>query len=208
MKDLRVELRFKNAILFNALEERFRLGMRSNYGVTARASRILGVSYVALLGYLNVSCTPWREDYNAHPVALHIAFTLGIDPEELFPRNLYEREFPKSAAIEMPSEHFLPLGAAQRFLPLDTTLMDKDIDLPQHVAEVLKRLSPREEKVIRARFGFDEPEKSFRDLGKDMALTPQRVCQIASKAIRKLRSLPNSSLLRPHIENYAPAGRM
>ncbi len=61
--------------------------------------------------------------------------------------------------------------------------------LRETMEELLMRLSPREQEVVRRRFGFDngQPE-TLEKIGNDMGITRERVRQIEKKAIRRLRS--------------------
>ena len=55
-------------------------------------------------------------------------------------------------------------------------------------AEVLKTLSPREEKIIKMRFGLqDGSEHTLEEVGQHFAVTRERIRQIEAKALRKLR---------------------
>jgi RNA polymerase primary sigma factor len=61
-------------------------------------------------------------------------------------------------------------------------------DLRDTIEDVLATLQPREEKVIRMRFGIGEPTKySLEEIGSRFALTRERIRQIEIKALRKLR---------------------
>lgn len=60
--------------------------------------------------------------------------------------------------------------------------------LREEIAEVLATLSPREEKVVRMRYGIGEPTHySLEEIGSRFALTRERIRQIEIKALRKLR---------------------
>jgi len=64
-----------------------------------------------------------------------------------------------------------------------------DADSAYAVAEVLKHLSPKEERVIRMRFGIGVHEQStLEDIGNKFGVTRERVRQIESKALEKLKS--------------------
>ncbi len=64
-----------------------------------------------------------------------------------------------------------------------------DADSAYAVAEVLKHLSPKEERVIRMRFGIGVNEQStLEDIGNKFGVTRERVRQIESKALEKLKS--------------------
>jgi len=61
-------------------------------------------------------------------------------------------------------------------------------DLKDRVREVLKTLTPREEKVLKMRFGIDvASEHTLEEVGKDFSVTRERIRQIEVKALRKLR---------------------
>ena len=71
------------------------------------------------------------------------------------------------------------------FSPADTVA---NADLKDRVREVLKTLTPREEKVLKMRFGIDvASEHTLEEVGKDFSVTRERIRQIEVKALRKLR---------------------
>ncbi|MGE0009278.1 MAG: RNA polymerase sigma factor RpoD [Candidatus Babeliales bacterium] len=70
-------------------------------------------------------------------------------------------------------------------------------DLKERVRELLKGLTPREEKVLKMRFGIDvASEHTLEEVGKDFGVTRERIRQIEVKAIRKLRHPSKSDGLR------------
>lgn len=69
-------------------------------------------------------------------------------------------------------------------------------DLKERVREVLKTLTPREEKVLKMRFGIDvASEHTLEEVGKDFSVTRERIRQIEVKALRKLRHPSRSKKL-------------
>jgi len=71
----------------------------------------------------------------------------------------------------------------------------------QQINQALKSLTPREEKVIRLRFGLDDGRpRTLEEVGRDFGVTRERVRQIEAKAIRKLHSRKCLSLLNGLIE--------
>jgi RNA polymerase primary sigma factor len=69
-------------------------------------------------------------------------------------------------------------------------------DLKDRVREVLKTLTPREEKVLKMRFGIDvASEYTLEEVGKDFSVTRERIRQIEVKALRKLRHPSRSKKL-------------
>ena len=74
------------------------------------------------------------------------------------------------------------------------------LDLKEKVREILKTLTPREEKVLRMRFGIDvNAEHTLEEVGKDFNVTRERIRQIEAKALRKLRHKSRSRKLRPFV---------
>ena len=69
--------------------------------------------------------------------------------------------------------------------------------LREQLEEVLKSLTPREEQVLRMRFGLvDGKAHTLEEVGKEFDVTRERIRQIESKALRKLRHPSRSKKLR------------
>lgn len=60
-------------------------------------------------------------------------------------------------------------------------------DLSEHIREVISSLSPREQKIIRGRFGFEGRELTLEELGVVFKVTRERIRQIEAKVLRKLK---------------------
>jgi RNA polymerase primary sigma factor len=70
-------------------------------------------------------------------------------------------------------------------------------NLKDRVREILKTLTPREEKVLKMRFGIDvASEHTLEEVGKDFGVTRERIRQIEVKALRKLRHPSRSGTLQ------------
>ncbi len=80
-----------------------------------------------------------------------------------------------------------------------------NLNLREQTAEVLKSLSPREEKIIKMRFGLqDGSEHTLEEVGQHFAVTRERIRQIEAKALRKLRHPSRSHRLRAFLETAIP----
>jgi RNA polymerase primary sigma factor len=76
-----------------------------------------------------------------------------------------------------------------------------NLNLHEQTAEVLKTLSPREEKIIRLRFGLEDgSEHTLEEVGQNFAVTRERIRQIEAKALRKLRHPSRSYRLKTFLE--------
>jgi RNA polymerase primary sigma factor len=80
-----------------------------------------------------------------------------------------------------------------------------NLNLREQTAEVLKTLSPREEKIIKMRFGLqDGSEHTLEEVGQQFAVTRERIRQIEAKALRKLRHPSRSHRLRAFLDTGMP----
>ncbi len=83
-------------------------------------------------------------------------------------------------------------------LPSDATI---NLNLAEQTRKVLATLTPREEKVLRMRFGIGEKaDHTLEEVGQDFAVTRERIRQIEAKALRKLRHPTRSRKLKHFIE--------
>ena len=84
-----------------------------------------------------------------------------------------------------------PLEAATRY------------DLQRQISTALGALTPREEKIIRKRFGIGEAtDHTLEEVGQDFDVTRERIRQIEAKALRKLRHPSQSRKLRSFAEGF------
>ncbi|MEN6445045.1 MAG: RNA polymerase sigma factor RpoD [Candidatus Cloacimonas sp.] len=75
--------------------------------------------------------------------------------------------------------------------------------LKKQVDEVLKTLTPREERVIRLRFGIDDGyHRTLEEVGNIFQVTRERIRQIEEKALKKLRHPSRSAVLQQFLDNF------
>jgi len=76
-----------------------------------------------------------------------------------------------------------------------------NVNLKEQTAHVLRTLTPREEKVIKMRFGLEDgSEHTLEEVGQSFAVTRERIRQIEAKALRKLRHPSRSRKLRAFMD--------
>ncbi|MBQ3166381.1 MAG: sigma-70 family RNA polymerase sigma factor, partial [Clostridia bacterium] len=77
----------------------------------------------------------------------------------------------------------------------------ENVMLKEHLIRVLDTLTPREEKVLRLRYGLDDGRpRTLEEVGKEFNVTRERIRQIEAKALRKLRHPSRSKRLRDFLD--------
>ena len=75
-------------------------------------------------------------------------------------------------------------------------------NLAENTLKVLATLSPREEQVLKMRFGIGEKvNHTLEEVGQDFSVTRERIRQIEAKALRKLRHPSRSRILKNFVES-------
>lgn len=217
---LRVEARFKNARLYNAIvADAIVLPGRSAAGTAASRRgpiaswcRLHQLSYAAVSELLTLKRSPLRAGqhnddeettpvWEWRPVCLRLATLLGHEPVYLFPCELYERVWPTLIA-DVDGSRLLEAHALPTLLPAAQEQQIARDDARSALARALATLSPREAQVLRLRFGLDESEEehSLRDTATSLDRSPERIRQIEARALRKLRHPSRSRVLRAHFD--------
>jgi RNA polymerase primary sigma factor len=141
------------------------------------------------------------QQYGRNPTDEEIGDHLGISPEKV-------RESIKLA--ESPLSLELPTGDNGN-THLSDIVQDHKVQQPlegvsqqflkEQLREVLMTLTPREQKVLKLRFGLDDgPERTLEDVGKEFSVTRERVRQIENKALDKLRHPSLSRKLKDYLD--------
>ena len=101
-----------------------------------------------------------------------------------------------SAGFKMIEKDFIP--DTNVVSPSDAVI---NLNLKEQTDQVLRTLTPREERVIKMRFGVGEgSEHTLEEVGQSFAVTRERIRQIEAKALRKLRHPSRSRRLKPFLE--------
>lgn len=141
------------------------------------------------------------QDLGREPRPEEIAAEMGMSEEKV-------REIIKIAQEPVSLE--TPIGEEEDshlgdFIPDDDApapeYMASTAMLQAHLEEVLRTLTPREEKVLRLRFGLEDGKtRTLEDVGKEFNVTRERIRQIEAKALRKLRHPSRSKRLRDFLD--------
>ena len=141
------------------------------------------------------------QELGREPTPEEIAEYMGISPEKVV-------EIQKIAQDPVSLE--TPIGEEE-----DSHLVDFIEDtkaappsdvaaqamLREQLIQALHKLTPREEKVIRLRYGLDDgKQRTLEEVGKEFNVTCERIRQIEAKALRKLRNPTKSKKLRDYLD--------
>ena len=135
------------------------------------------------------------------PTAEEIAKELDM-PVEKVREILRVAQEPVSLETPIGEEEDSHLGD---FIPDDDALAPADaasmLLLKEQLAEVLKTLTPREEKVLSLRFGLEDGHpRTLEEVGREFNVTRERIRQIEAKALRKLRHPSRSKNLKDFLD--------
>lgn len=141
------------------------------------------------------------QDLGREPTPEEIAEEMNLEVEKV-------REIQKIAQEPVSLE--TPIGEEEDS-HLGDFIPDEDAQAPQDAAtftmlkeqlvEVLHTLTPREQKVLRLRFGLDDGRaRTLEEVGKEFEVTRERIRQIEAKALRKLRHPSRSKKLKDFLE--------
>ena len=141
------------------------------------------------------------QEYGREPRPDEIAREMGISEEKV-------REIIKVAQEPVSLE--TPIGEEEDshlgdFIPDDDAPAPAEVAaftlLKEQLMEVLDTLTPREEKVLRLRFGLDDGKaRTLEEVGREFNVTRERIRQIEAKALRKLRHPARSKKLKDFLE--------
>lgn len=195
---LRIEARFKNARLYNAIaaksiplsdDERIVSLHRINGPVKAFCE-LYEFQLTPVYELLNLKKSPFTVKHEYRDICSRLAAVLETEPDWLFPASLYDAKWP-TLARDVDHERFVPLLTAKRENALALPPNQEDgilqAELRRIILSTLETLTPREEKVIKMRFGIDGDEYRLTDVAKEFGVTIERMRQIEAKALRKLR---------------------
>ncbi len=155
------------------------------------------VHMVETLSKINKITRSYVQEEGREPSYAELAKELNLDEKKI--KNIIKIS-KEPVSLETPvgdsDDTYLKdfIEDENEYTPVDAVVND---DLKEKVREILKSLTPREEKVLKMRFGIDvASEHTLEEVGKDFSVTRERIRQIEVKALRKLRHPSRSKKLQ------------
>ena len=142
------------------------------------------------------------NEIGREPTPEELAEKLGMPPERVR-RALKIVKEPLSLETPIGDEEDSHLGDfiedKNAILPIDAAIQS---NLRETITRVLASLTPREERVLRMRFGIGmNTENTLEEVGQQFSVTRERIRQIEAKALRKLKHPSRSRILRSFLDN-------
>ena len=141
------------------------------------------------------------QDLNREPTPEEIAEAMGISVDRVVEIQKIAQD-PVSLETPIGEEEDSNLGT---FIEDENAQSPSDVVaftmLKQQLISILDTLTPREEKVLRLRYGIDDGKpRTLEEVGKEFNVTRERIRQIEAKALRKLRHPSRSKKLKEYLE--------
>ena len=133
-----------------------------------------------------------------HGAVLKIATTLKCLPEDIVPEAVRGSPMAKrEASFTVNAGDAAALGASLRTLALPPSVARERADLRALIGVMLDALPEREKHILRNRYGFDG-DKTYDELANELGISKERVRQIESKALRRLKEPNVKSMLKQY----------
>jgi len=159
------------------------------------------VHMVETLNKINKIKHAFLQDSGREPTYEELAKKLNLDEKKIkniikISKEPISLETPVGDSNDASIKDFIE--SENEFSPSDIVA---NSDLKEKVREILKSLTPREEKVLKMRFGIDvASEHTLEEVGKDFSVTRERIRQIEVKALKKLKHPSRSKKLQSFFE--------
>jgi len=159
------------------------------------------VHMVETLNKINKIKHSFLQDSGREPTYEELAKKLNLDEKKIkniikISKEPISLETPVGDSNDASIKDFIE--SENEFSPSDIVA---NSDLKEKVREILKTLTPREEKVLKMRFGIDvASEHTLEEVGKDFSVTRERIRQIEVKALKKLKHPSRSKKLQSFFE--------
>lgn len=183
MKEYRIDLKIKNNLILKKIEE-------AGYKTLGEFCRLNGMkNQSSRIGeFINLKRSPLTSEGEFYDIILKISDLLMCSPENLFSEEQMTMELKtnkRSIEVQEAEIKFM-IKNNNNIKSLEEIIYNEN--LSNKIEESLNLLTPREEKVLKMRFGIDDgKEHTLEAIGKIFGVQKERIRQIEAKALRKLR---------------------
>lgn len=186
-KEYLIKVTVKNNVILRAMKN-------AGFESASQLAKAIGVHPTQVGEIMNFKKSAVGRRGKIREIVERISAALGVTPEELFPKENFALPLVKNTAeIEASLEDIQTLDS--RIKNTNPLALLEDADRKRNVREVLATLPEREEEIIKARFGIDCEEKTLDELAQEQGITCERVRQIESKALARLKHPSRRALL-------------
>jgi RNA polymerase sigma factor (sigma-70 family) len=205
VNEYRVKVTVKNNLILTAIE-------KAGYKSPAAFCREAGMTQTALGNLISMRNPPITAIGEFSEGAKKLMEFLCLAPTDLWTseqltlrlrHNSVERDMNLDgmrAALGVNAEEAMLLIASTP----EEVMEEKDIQ--NLIEEQLASITPKEERVLRMRYGIGCAEHTLEEVGKALDLTRERIRQIENKAIRKLKHPQRAVVLKQLTDGYKPDG--
>ena len=181
MSDYRIRISVRNARLLHAIK-------KAGHRPGPQFADLVGIDYGAvLLPYLNLTRSPLNRGGLIRECAWALCDYLGASLDQLWSDEQLTPLQSNSAQKDFSYEQVLSLYTPTGHGDLDPQSLTAKSQAARLLLASLDELTPREASVIRYRFGIGFSEMTLNEVGDRLGQSKERVRQIESKALRKLR---------------------
>ena len=194
LKDVRVEVKVKNNLILLMMEK------QSITSVT-ELCRLMGKPFMqGRIGELvNMKVPARRKTGEWSEYAILLADFFRCIPEDIFSE---PQQWDKLKTNRTHAEiGYAEIAQLTMRAPVTPELAYQADDLRRLITEALLKLTPREERIIRMRFGFNCEQMILEEIGDKLGVTRERIREIEAKALRKLKHPSKFRVLRSSLDD-------
>lgn len=201
VKDYKIEIKVKNNWLLKKIKE-------EGYETVSEFARKFKLQPARVTSYVTFKSAPKNKNGNWSPSFLKISDALRCLPEDICPPQHRQNALAKNKSsfeADIPDVAIYISGSQECSLPAIDHILDREKN--ELINQLIsKNLTPREEKIIRMRFGLtpDGIEHTQKEIAEKFNLTPARIQSLEMKALRilKHRSVANQLIEYVDLSRY------
>jgi len=190
MSDYRINVKVRNARLLRAIED-------AGYASGGIFADTVGISYQGwLVRYLNLETSPYDKKGNLRPSAEKLCVFLNKGPDELWSEEQLTPLKTNKSERDVSVDQLKYLMYDRESDKSNPELLIEQKENMDELYTVIETLAPREQEVLRLRFGLDCEPHTMAAIAEKHNVSLERIRQIIAKALRKMRHPDRSNKLR------------